>query len=195
MAQGESTPVWIGRDEIEREFAETLRQAAWIFEKEKNGRYRGSIIACSAVVRFIKRRNGGAELAGPFVRIAEAFKALEKGGKPKLFSKKTAPEKERERSPERKLIQMLAAVALEVLVKVGDSVDIAADRVARHVNQWPGMGAQEVTGGTVIAWRKQKRRSGSREFEVIIERTMAQPDPRSATESLLRNGPPGHWQG
>ena len=88
MAQQESTSGPIGPDKDEREFAETLRQAAWIFEKEKDGRFLGSIAACRAVVRFIRLRNGGAELAGPFVQIAAAFEALERGGKPRLFSKK-----------------------------------------------------------------------------------------------------------
>jgi hypothetical protein len=105
-------------DPVEREFAETLRLAAYIFEKEKNGRFLGSITACKAVARFIYQRGGGAELAGPFLQIAEAFKALERGNKPRLFAKKSAPEKERERSPERKHIHMLAAAALEVLVKL-----------------------------------------------------------------------------
>jgi hypothetical protein len=106
-----------GPDQVEREFAESLRQAAFIFEKEKNGRFLGSILACRAVARFIHQRRGGAELAGPFLQIAAAFEDLDRGGKPKLFSKKSAPEKERERSPERKHIQMLAAAALEVMVR------------------------------------------------------------------------------
>jgi hypothetical protein len=194
MAQQESTSGPSGPDKDEREFLETLRQAAWIFEKEKDGRFLGSIVACRAVVRFIRLRNGGAELAGPFVQIAAAFEALERGGKPRLFSKKTVADKERERSPERKHIQRLAAAALEVLVKLEDERDPAADGVARSVNRWPGMAAQDVTGATVIAWRKQQRRSRDREFEVIVEKTLAEPDPRSAIESLLRNGPPGHWQ-
>src|SRR5271168_5072626 len=91
----------IAADEVEREFAESLRQAAFIFEREENGRFQGSILACKTVARFIYQRGGGAELAGPFFQIAAAFEELERGGKPKLFSKKTAPDKERERSPER----------------------------------------------------------------------------------------------
>jgi hypothetical protein len=148
---------------VEREFAETLRQAAYVFENEKNGRFLGSILACRAVARFIYLRNGGAELAGPFLQIAEAFAELERGGKPRLFAKKTIPEKERERSPERKHIQLLAAAALEVLIKLeprGQSNrNAVAAMIARHVNRWPGMGAQEVTGLTVIAWRNQHRSS------------------------------------
>src|SRR5262249_15885842 len=103
-------------DPVEQEFAEALRQAAYIFEKEKNCPFLGSITAYKAVVRFIYLRGGGAELAGPFQQIAAAFQELERGGKPRLFAKKSAPEKERERSPERKHIHTLAAAALEVLV-------------------------------------------------------------------------------
>src|SRR5258706_6930055 len=99
MEQGESTPVWIGRDGIEREFAETLRQAAWIFEKEKDGRFLGSIVACRAVICFINQRGGGAEPAGPFLRIAEAFEALGKRGKTRILSEKNEPGQGSERSP------------------------------------------------------------------------------------------------
>ena len=178
-------------DEIEREFAETLRQAASIFEKERDGRFEGSIIACRAVARFIYQRGGGAELAGPFPQIASAFEALEKGGKPTLFSKKTDPGKERARSPERKHIQMIAAAILDVLARLDDQLTTTADRVARHVNGWPGMQAQEVTGATVIAWRKQLSRGKSKEYGSLVEKTLAEPDPRSVVEGLLRNGPPG----
>jgi hypothetical protein len=121
VLKGISTPVWIGADPVEREFGETLRQAAWIFEKETNGRFQGPIVACSAVARFIYLKGGGAELAGPFLQIAAAFEELAKGGKPTLFSKKTEQVRERARSPERKHIQMLAAMALEVCPPRRDS--------------------------------------------------------------------------
>ena len=107
-----------GPDEVEEEFMETLRQAAFIFEREKDGRFDGSIFACKAVARFIHRRGGGAELAGPFLQIAAAFEDLARGGKPRLFSKKSTAEKERERSPERKHVHVLAAAALEVMVRL-----------------------------------------------------------------------------
>jgi len=77
-----SNPELTRPDEVEREFAETLRGAAFIFEKEENGRFQGSILACRAVARFIYQRRGGAELAGPFLQIAAAFEELERGGKP-----------------------------------------------------------------------------------------------------------------
>jgi hypothetical protein len=191
MMQEKSASTPTKPDEVEQEFAETLRQAAWIFEKEKDGRFKGSIVACRAVARFIYQRGGGAELAGPFLQIAAAFEVLEKGGKPRLFSKKTEPDKERERSPERKHIQMLASAALDVLAQLGDTVTTAADRVARHVNGWPSMQAQEVTGATVVAWRKQLSRSKSKEYGTLVKKTLAESDPRSVVEGLLRNGPPG----
>lgn|SRR5262249_42418940 len=201
-------PVPTGPDEVERELAEKLREAAYIFEKIKNGRFQGAIVACSAVARFIYLRGGAAELAGPFLAIAAAFNDLERGGKPKLFSKKTVLEKQRERSPERKHIQRLAAAALEVLVKLtpkGSNIWAedtskrisAADRIARHVNKWPGMKAQDVTGTTVINWRNQQHRLTGPErktFDSIVENMLAQPNPKQTVEELLRNGPPGLWR-
>lgn len=197
-----------GPDEVEREFAENLRQAAFIFEKEKNGRFQGSILACRAVARFIYQRRGGAELAGPFLQIVAAFEELERGGKPKLFSKKSVPEKERERSPERKHVHMLAAAALEVMIKLtprGSNIwdddtskrSSAADTIARHLNEWPGMGAQTVTGRTVIAWRNQQRglsESSRKPFDMLVEKILAEPNPRKTVNRLLQSGPPGHWK-
>jgi len=195
-------------DPIEQEFADTLRQAAYIFEKEENGRFLGSITACRAVARFIHLRGGGAELAGPFLQIAAAFQELERGGKPKLFAKKSAPEKERARSPERKHIHMLAAAGLEVLVRLtprGSNIwaddrrkrDSAANKVARHVNKWPGMGAQQVTGQTVIAWRNQQRslsKGDRKPFDTLVEKKLAEQNPRQTVDRLLQNGPPGLWK-
>ncbi len=198
MTEQESAATSVEPAEAEREFLETLRQAAWIFQKEKNGRFLGSIVACQAVARFIYQRGMGAELAGPFLQIAVAFKDLETGGKPRLFSKKTEPDKERERSPERKHIQMLAAVTLEVLVKLGDSAKgtsdgqgSAAAKVAQHVSRWPGMAKQEITGLTVINWRKRLSRNKNKEYRNLTEKMLAEPEPRSTVERLLRNGPPG----
>jgi hypothetical protein len=195
-------------DPVEQEFAETLRAAAYIFEKEKNGRFLGSITACKAVAQFIYLRRGGAELAGPFLQIAAAFEELERGGKPRLFSKKSAPEKERERSPERRHIHMLASAALEVMVRLTPRAsknwdddrrkrDSAADVIARHVKKWPGMSAQEVTGRTVIAWRNQQRsldESDRKAFDTLVEKILAEPAPQQTLDGLLRCGPPGLWK-
>jgi hypothetical protein len=195
-------------DEVERGFAENLRQAAYVFEKEENGRFQGSILACTAVARFIHHRGGGAELAGPFLQIAAAFKELERGGKPKLFSKKSVPDKERERSPERRHLHMLAAAALEVTVelerrsvKISDAEtskrNTAAARIARHVNRWPGMGAQQVTGATIIAWRNHQRsqsKGDRKPFDTLVGQILAAPNPRKTVDQLLRSGPPGFFK-
>jgi hypothetical protein len=182
-------PLWT--DAVGREFAECLRAAARIFQNEENGRFEGSIKACQAVSWFVLRKTGDTELAYPFLQIALAFAHLEKGGKPRLFSKKTAPIKERERSPERKQIQRLAAAALEVLMELGAVPREAADVVARHVNRWPSMGAQEVKGVTVSAWRRQQRERGGNEFKIVVLVMSQAPDPRAAVNDLLRDGPPG----
>jgi hypothetical protein len=194
-----------GPDEIEKEFAETLRQAAFVFENEENGRFQGSILACKAVARFIYQRGGGAELAAPFLQIATAFEDLERGGKPRIFSKKSVAPKERERSPERRHIHLLAAAALEVLIQLSSHTSrlwaddtqkrtSAANKVARHVNKWPGMGRQQVTARTVIGWRDQQRslsKDARKPFERVVERILAEPTPQKTVEKLLRSGPPG----
>ena len=200
-----SNPRPLKPDEVERGFAENLRQAAYVFEKEENGRFRGSIMACKAVARFVYQRNGGAELAAPFMQIAAAFEELERGGKPKLFSKKSVPNRERERSPERRHIHMLAAAALEVMVKleprsikISDAEtskrEAAAARIARYVNRWPGMGAQQVNGSTIIAWRNHQRglsKSDRKPFDTVVAKILAEPNPRKTVDLLLRSGPPG----
>jgi hypothetical protein len=197
-----------GPDQMEQEFAETLRQAAYIFEKEEDGRFQGSILACKAVARFIHQRGGGAELAGPFLQIAAAFEERKRGGNPRLFSKKSAPEKERERSPERKHIHMLAAAVLEVLMRLtprksaiwaedNRKRDSAANKIARHINKWPGMKAQWVKGRTVIAWRNQQRslsKGDRKPFDTLVRKILDEPNPQQTVERLLRNGPPGIWK-
>jgi hypothetical protein len=67
-----STPV--GPDAVEKEFAETLRQAAFIFEKEKNGRFQGSILACRAVIRFIRQRGAVLSSLDRFSKSPERLK-------------------------------------------------------------------------------------------------------------------------
>jgi hypothetical protein len=197
-----------GPDQVEQEFAETLRQAAYIFEKEENGRFQGSILACRAVARFIHQRDGGAELAGPFLQIAAAFEERERGGNPRLFSKKSTPEKERERSPERKHSHMLAAAVLEVLMRLtprksgiwaedSRKRDSAANKIALHISKWPSMQAQRVTGQTVIAWRNQQRslsKGDRKPFDTLVRKILNEPNPQQTVERLLRNGPPGHWK-
>ena len=191
----ETAPKPCPPDPVEAEFAEALRGAAFIFEKQVNGRFLGSILACRAVARFIHQRGGAAELAGPFLAIAESFKDLERGGQPRLFAKKTEPVKERDRSPERKHIQMLAAAVLEVLIQLkADTRANWADRIARHVNKWPGMGNQKITGRTVIAWRNLQGKlsdEARKPFKTVVEQILSAPEPLQEVLRLLRSGPPG----
>ena len=194
----DSAPRPADLDPAEGEFAETFRRAAFIFENEKNGRFLGSILACKGVARFLDLRDYSPELAGPFLQIAAAFDELDRGGKPRLFAKRTAPQKERERSPERRHIHMLAAAVLEVLVRLkSDTKANSANRIARHVNQWPGMDAQEVTGRTVIAWRNQQGRLSKEEqkpFDTVVEKILGEQNPSEEVKRLLRSGPPGHFK-
>jgi hypothetical protein len=193
-------------DETEEQFFEALRQAAFIFEREADGRFQGSVLACRAVARFIFLKNRGAELAGPFFQIAGAFEDLQKGGKPRLFSKKSAPNKERERSPDRKHVHMLAAAALEVMLKLGsgrktsdeaNNRNTAAAKIARGVNRWPGMEAQDVSGQTIIAWRNRQRslsKSARQPFDNVVAKMLAEPNPGKTVDELIRSGPPGYWK-
>ena len=184
-------------DELDQHFFEALRGAAFIFEKEVHGRFTGSPLACRAVAHYIFERGGGAELAGPFLQIATAFEELGKGGKPRLFSKKTTPEREGDRSSDRKHSQMLASVFLEVLVRLDDELHFAANTVARAMNLWPGMSAQKVTAKTVIAWRKQFARAegpDNHKFAKLVQKTLAEPNPRQTVGQYLRNGPPGSFK-
>ena len=100
---------------------------------------------------------------------------------------------------------MLAAAALEVMIKleprsitISDAEtskrDTAAARIARHVNRWSGMGAQQVTGGTIIAWRNHQRglsKSERKPFDAVVARILTDPNPAKTVDQLLRSGPPG----
>jgi hypothetical protein len=86
------------------------------FQAEGDGGLEGAKLACRAVARFIAVRHENPELAAPFLAIMQSFTDLERGLEPPLFSTKPRP-RERERSSQRKHLQMLAAVALEVLAE------------------------------------------------------------------------------
>ena len=103
---------------------------------------------------------------------------------------------------------MLAAAALEALVRLiprganawgdgGKGRDNAANRVARSVNKWPGMEAQQVTGKTIIAWRNQQRALNTadrKRFDTVVEKILAEPSAEQTVLELLRRGPPGLWK-
>ena len=177
------------------EFFENLRAAAWVFETQKDGRFTGAILACKSVEHLIAVHERGAELAGPFRRISEAFADRERGGNPALFKKKTAAKGPRSRSPEHKKDQTLAAAFLEVLLDLGDSLRPAANKVARAVARWPSMEHQAITGDTIIGWRKKFSKVGDELFNIQVRKTLEERDPRATVDKWLKSGPPGRWRG
>ena len=171
-------------DEMEEQFLENLRAAAWVYETQDQ--FQGAIYACRAVIEHIKRRDRGTELHVPFRDIAEAFDALARGVRPTLFSKRSDKQKERSQSPERRRLQCRAAAMLEVIMKVGkETRQSAASRIARHVKHWRGMGTK-IDGNTVIAWRKQFSRERDEEFNNIVRATLMQPDPVGTVNLFLK---------
>ena len=180
-------------DEEEEKFFEALRAAAFLFETEPRGRFKACILACRAVEEFIKVRDRGAELAGPFHRIAEAFEFLDRNKKPSLFEKKTARGKQRSQSPDHKVKQRLAAVFVQVLHRLGDPLELASVVVSAKVNRWTGFEQQKVTAKTVLAWRKSLLHDGN--FKLIVEKTLEERNPRRTVEEWLKRGPIGQPKG
>ena len=176
-----------------RELLESLWYAAYRFQNEGDGGLEGEKLACHAVVRFIGVRHENPELAAPFLQIMAAFKDLERGLDPPLFSNHVEL-RERERSSQRKHLQMLAAVAMDVLMELGTGRTDAAEQVARAIQKWPSFRAQEITGTTVRNWRDQVRRKRdlrNRQFQQLRDHILGQADPGVEIRQLLRHGPPG----
>jgi hypothetical protein len=60
------------------------------------------------------------------------------------------------------------------------------------------MSQQDVKDVTVINWRKQQQRLNNpycNEFELTAKVMLDAPNPRAEVEKLLKQGPPGLWQG
>ena len=177
-----------------RELLESLWYASEVFKNEGDGGLEGAKLACHAVAHFLWVRNENPELAAPFLTLLTSFRDLEQGVEPPLFS--TSPNlKERDRSSQRKHLQMLAAVALEVLMKTGVLLEEAGREVASAVNDWPGFQAQKVTWGTVRNWRDQIRSSEdprNNQFQLLRDYILKQPDPAQEVKlQLLTRNPPG----
>ena len=176
-----------------RELLESLWYAAYRFQNEGDGGLEGAKLACHAVVRFIGVRHENPELAAPFLEMRASFVDLERGLDPPLFSKDVKL-RERERSSQRKHLQMLAAVAMDVLMERGMGREDAASEVARAVQKWTSLGAQEIKGTTVRNWRDQVRRKRdprNHQFQQLRDHILGQADPGAEIKALLRHGPPG----
>ena len=176
-----------------RELLESRWYAADRFESEGDGGLEGAKLPCHAIVRFIGVRHENPRLAGPFLVMMASFKDLERGLHPPLFSKNVELG-ERERSSQRKHLQMLAAVAMDVLMERGMGREDAAIEVARAVQKWTSFGAQEIKGTTVRNWRDQVRRKRdprNHQFQQLRGGILEQAAPEAEARKLLRLGPPG----
>ena len=140
-----------------RELLESRWYAADRFESEGDGGLEGAKLPCHAIVRFIGVRHENPRLAGPFLVMMASFKDLERGLSPPLFSKNVKL-RERERSSQRKHLQMLAAVAMDVLMKCGTRRKDAASEVARAIQNWPAFHSQTIKWTTVCNWRDKVRK-------------------------------------
>jgi hypothetical protein len=177
--------------EAYRELLESLWYASGVFEKEGDGGLEGATLACEAVVRFIGVRHENPSLAAPFLTIRQSFIDLDRGVNPPLFSR-NRDLRERDRSSQRKHVQMVAAAAMEVLMKLGTGSKDAAKQVAEAVEKWPSLRAQEITSTTVRNWRDQVRRTEdprNRHFLELCEHILGRPDPRSEIRALLQHLP------
>ena len=179
--------------EAYRELLQSLWYASHTFENEGDGGLEGAKLACRAVARFIAVRHENPVLAAPFLTIMQSFGDLQQGLDPPLFSKRLE-QSERERSSQRKHLQLLAAVSMEVLMERGVGLNEAASQVARAIQKWPSFGTQKITGTTIRHWRDRIRKSTDRsnqQFRQLRNHILGQPDPKAQVRRLLRDGPPG----
>lgn len=161
-----------------RELLESRWYAADRFESEGDGGLEGAKLPCHAIVRFIGVRHENPRLAGPFLVMMASFKDLERGLSPPLFSKNVKL-RERERSSQRKHLQMLAAVAMDVLMKCGTRREDAASEVAaRAIQNWPAFHSQTIKGppsatGETKTQDRSERLDGSRRKKASALRRVA----------------------
>jgi hypothetical protein len=176
-----------------RELMTGLWYAQELFKSEGDGGLEGAKAACRAVARFVAVRGENPELAGPFLALFGAFQDLEKGIEPELFSR-GAPPKERSRSSQRKHVQLFAAAIMEILVRLGETLEDAARLVAAAVDKWPELARQTVTEATITAWRDRCRSVGDprhQQFLQIRDHILGLPNPRAEVDRALGQGPPG----
>jgi hypothetical protein len=124
-------PQFKSRASAERELLRSLWYAAEVFLEEGDGGIEGCKIACQAVARFIGVRHQNPELAAPFLALRAALEDVERGVRPDLFSMDPGLRK-RSRSSQRKHLQMLASVALDVLMLLGDPGASCTESRASH---------------------------------------------------------------
>ena len=178
-------PAFKSRPAAERELLQHLWYAAETFLKEGDGGLEGCKIACQAVARLLAVRHQNPELAAPFLALRAALEDIEGGVRPDLFSTDPALRK-RSRSSQRKHMQMLASVALDLLMFLGDAQEQAARKVAGAARVWPGFEPSAVTPVTIKIWCNQVLGSAPPErahFDQLRANLLGQPDPRGEVEN------------
>jgi len=191
MSGPAGAPPFQDLQEAYRELLESLWYASEVFENDGDGGLEGAKLACHAVVRFIGVRHENPKLAAPFLMIRQSFADLERGLEPPLFSRNPNP-RERERSSQRKHLQMLAAAAMEVLMGLGTGRKDAATQVARAVQEWPALRGQSITATTVRNWRDTIRSiedPRNSQFRKLCEHLLGRPDPHSEIKAMLQHRP------
>ena len=185
-------PPWKSRTAAYRELMELLWYASEAFRNEGDGGIEGAKITCKAVARFIAVRHENPELAAPFLALHLELENVERGVQPEMFSRNPSLRK-RSRSLQRKHLRILASVALDVLMFLGEAQNQAAARVARSAQEWPGFEPSAVTAVTIKNWRNQILSESATEraqFDKLREYLLGLPDPRGEVEKLLSE-PPG----
>jgi hypothetical protein len=175
------------------ELLEGLYYANLLFETKGDAGRDGIKTACHAVVRFIAVTHQSPLLAAPLVALRAAILDLEQGVSNPIIDL-DGGHGSRSRSALKKQANAVAAVCLEVLVELGDSLDESAAMVARKAGRWWVMGDQEVTKHTVKNWRNALRGATVDEraaFELMRSNLLICENPRQEIERLLRDGPPG----
>lgn len=179
--------------EAYRELLVALYHANSVFEEKEDCGREGIVLACHAVARFIAVNHENPLLVAPLLAIRAAVLDLQKGIANPIVDPSVS-EGRRSRSAFKKHAITVASACLEALAELGDPVDEAASRVARHAAEWRGMGDQPVTATTVKNWRNQQRAlpPGERKsFDLMRKDLQTCGDTRGEIEVLLRNGPPG----
>jgi hypothetical protein len=184
-------PPWLSLRAANEEFLRSLFYAFNQFKvKGDNGR-EGARLACQAAARFIAVRHENPELAAPFLAIAGALIDFERGVGTELFA--VQPLK-RSRSGQKAHLKRVASACLEVLVKTGVPLEVAALKVAIGVASWRNIGEQKVDATTIENWREAERRrppgAARSHFDNLCGYIFGREDPVKEVERVLLEGRP-----
>jgi hypothetical protein len=183
------------KQDLEPAYSKLMEKLYLAFEQysdEGDAGRKGVSAACLAVVQFIAVRHENPELAVPFLAVRQLLMDFDNHVDPELLSRTGA--KERSRSGVRAHLRRWASVCLEVLVEKGEPLEIAAGYVARHVDAWPGVESQNVTGNTIQNWREREHgRLGPERavFDALRADLLGLDNPKGEVDRILREGAPG----